>query len=122
MHNVRRGPVPNIFKEQLDIFAYSGEEVVRVHERGVPRDYGDGVQRFPKNIKEHMRPVYNSAAKRARAAHKVDYQADSVIDKEVEPRDIAVGVLRGSGLLNIGRAQQLNAIRVYQVNAWVLLV
>jgi hypothetical protein len=69
-----------------------------------------------------MRPVYNSAAKRARAAHQVDYQAHPVIDKKVEPRDIAVGVLRGSGSLNIGRAQQLDAIRVHKVNAWVLLV
>ncbi len=50
MHHVRRGPIPHLLTQQLDLPSHSCKETVLIHEIIIPRHNVDGLQRLPENL------------------------------------------------------------------------
>lgn len=62
MHHVCCRAVPHIPEEQLDLLEDGGEEIVRVHEGGVSRDHGDGLQCVFENSEKYGRAICDGSS------------------------------------------------------------
>jgi len=85
MHYVCCRSVSYLFEKQLDLPQDSRQEVVRVHERIVPRYYGDGLQRLLENIQVYCRSVRYHSKSGELTLHSLDHQKDSRHYQKINP-------------------------------------